>query len=107
MRSRHARGGREERCVLISEHPASWIRGHLRDGGLLGSGHGYYHYGYSAVPPRLGLGGFRLVGSPLVSIEGRLQPDNSVAALLDGIREGIREHGKAGPLWDSWHVVHQ
>jgi hypothetical protein len=49
-------------------------------------------------------GGFRLIGPPFVTIDGRLQPDSAVAPLLEGILEGVRQHGKAGPLWNAWHA---
>ena len=48
--------------------------------------------------------GFRLIGSPIVTIDGRPQPDSALAPLLEGIRDGVRQHTKAGPLWDAWHA---
>jgi len=46
-------------------------------------------------------GKFRIVGDPMVVIEGVVQGP-AAASVLRGVRAGIRSHPKVGGLWDSW-----
>jgi hypothetical protein len=47
-------------------------------------------------------GRFRIVGDPLVVVNGRLQTPEAAADVLAYVRAGVRSHPKVSPLWDSW-----
>jgi len=47
-------------------------------------------------------GKFRIVGDPMVVVEGVAQAPAAVANVLEGVRAGIRSHPKVAGLWNSW-----
>ncbi len=47
-------------------------------------------------------GRFRIVGDPLLVVEGKVQTAAAVADVLAQVRAGVRSHSKVARLWDSW-----
>jgi hypothetical protein len=52
--------------------------------------------------PFAAAGKFRIVGDPIVVMEGVAQAPPVVADLLEAVQRGIRSHSKVVKLWDSW-----
>ena len=49
-------------------------------------------------------GGFRLVGDPIVVVNGRAVEGAEVTRAVKTLHDGVRQHPKAGPLWQEWHA---
>ena len=47
-------------------------------------------------------GRFLLLGEPIISIGGKVVPDEEAKVLLAQLRAGIQSHGKAAELWNQW-----
>ena len=47
-------------------------------------------------------GSFRLVGEPRVAVDGKAVEGAEASQLFKTLGDGIREHPKAGILWQSW-----
>jgi hypothetical protein len=47
-------------------------------------------------------GRFRIVGDPLVVVDGVTQSASEAAKVLERVRAGIRSHSKVASLWPSW-----
>ena len=48
-------------------------------------------------------GRFRLLGDPIVVIDGKIVVGPEAQRLLKTLVDGVRKHPKAGQLWDGWH----
>jgi hypothetical protein len=44
----------------------------------------------------------RIVGEPLLVVEGIIQTPKAAQTAIKRLRDGIRSHPKAGALWSSW-----
>jgi hypothetical protein len=49
-------------------------------------------------------GAFRVRGDAMVIVEGRALEGAEAARLVEKLYEGVRQHPKAGQLWQGWHV---
>jgi hypothetical protein len=47
-------------------------------------------------------GRFKIIGEPLLVLDGQPQTDGAAQAVIARLREGIRSHPKVASLWDSW-----
>jgi hypothetical protein len=47
-------------------------------------------------------GSFRLLGEPTVAVDGKAVEGAEASQLLKTLNEGIRQHPKAGALWQGW-----
>ena len=47
-------------------------------------------------------GAFRLLGDPIVVVEGKAVEGAEAARLLKTLSDGVRQHPKAAQLWDGW-----
>ncbi len=54
------------------------------------------------IEPFATRGRFRVVGDPHLFVRGRVQSPEAAEATIRKLREGVRSHPKAGPLWSSW-----
>ena len=47
-------------------------------------------------------GSFRLLGEPMVAVDGKAVEGAAASQLLKTLQEGIQQHPKAGLLWPNW-----
>ena len=50
-------------------------------------------------------GSFRLIGEPLVAVDGRQLPEEVAAPMLRRLNDGVLTHGKAAALWSEWSAT--
>jgi len=47
-------------------------------------------------------GAFRLLGDPIVVVDGKAVEGAEATKAVKTLHDGIRQHTKAGPLWQGW-----
>jgi hypothetical protein len=47
-------------------------------------------------------GPFRILGDPIVVVEGKALQGAEASRLVNTLYDGVRRHPKAGPLWQEW-----
>ena len=57
---------------------------------------------FQVYQPPSDSGRFRLLGDPVLVLDGVVQSPEAGKALLKQIRKGIRSHSQASALWGSW-----
>lgn len=45
---------------------------------------------------------FKIIGPPLVFLDGEIQEASEVDGMINTIMTGVEEHTQAGPLWTQW-----
>lgn len=46
--------------------------------------------------------GFKIIGPPLIFLDGEIQESSDAEDMISIIEMGIEEHTQAGPLWTKW-----
>ena len=63
------------------------------------------HYGViQKFMPNEGKGKFRLLGDPIILIDGLTQTEGTVTKLKERLEQGIQSHSEVAQLWSQWKV---
>src|SRR5688572_17877772 len=61
------------------------------------------HYGViQKFIPNEGKGKFRLIGEPIILINGIIQEEDAANKLKEKLEQGIQAHSKVAQLWSQW-----